>query len=235
MSLQKSINQKSYLYFILFFILIIIAFWKTYLTRITDQENFRMHVHGIVLILWCIMLAIQPYLIKTKRNSAHKAVGKASYLLVPVLLFTTFDLLRYRINTMPAVDYAAVALVLNALLAFTIFYGLAIYYRHDSARHSRFMIATVFPFITPVTDRIIHIYFPSTLQFFPKLLGYPNVPLFGFILADIIVLMLSIWDWRAHKRLIFPFVLIVLLTYHYSFNYFYQYEFWQNISDWLMK
>ena len=235
MSLQKSINQRSYIYFVLFFLLMVWAFWKTYFTRIVDQENYRMHLHGIALVLWCTMLVVQPYLIKAKKNTLHKAIGKASYVLVPILIFTTFDLLRYRIHTMPSIDYTAVALVVNALIAFLIFYGLAIYYRHDSARHSRFMVATVFPFLTPVTDRIIHIYFPSTLKFFPALMGQANVPLFGFLLADVIVLALSIWDWNAHKRLIFPFILVALLIYHYSFNFFYQYQFWQTFSEWLMN
>jgi hypothetical protein len=233
MSVDRSINQRSYLYFILFFLLMVIAFWKTYFTRISDQENYRMHLHGAALILWCSMLIAQPYLIRKRKHDWHRLVGKFSYVLVPILLFTTYDLLKYRMSTQPQVDPISVALVLNALIAFVVFYGLAIVNRKNAALHSRWMVCTIFPFITPVTDRILHIYFPALTAKFPLLAGTPNVPLFGFVSADIILIGLSIWDWKTHRRLIFPIALVVLLIYHYSFNYFYQFKFWQNFCEWL--
>lgn len=233
MSLDRSINQRSFIYLTGFYLLIIIAFWKTYFTKISDQENFRMHVHGAALLLWCAMLALQPYLIRRKSFYWHRLIGKFSYWLVPILLFTTYDLLRYRMSSISQVDPIAVALVLNALIAFTIFYCLAIYYRKNAALHGRWMLCTVFPFITPVTDRILHIYFPGITAKFPLLNGSPNVPLFGFALADSILIGLSLWDWHKHKRIVFPIALVILLVYHYSFNYFYQYKFWQNFCEWL--
>jgi hypothetical protein len=236
MNLDKSINLRSYLYFGLFFLCMLAAFWTTYFTKLFTQENYRMHLHGIALILWCSMLVVQPYLIKTGKRKLHRLIGKFSYALVPVLLFTTYDLLRYRMNTLETVEYASVALVINALVAFIILYGLAIYFRKNPALHARYMICTVFPMFTPVTDRIISIYFPEMLPWFPTLMGIPNVPLFGFLLADIILIGLSIWDWKANRSLsVFPVALIILLIYHYSFNYFYQYRFWQVFSDWIMQ
>jgi uncharacterized membrane protein YozB (DUF420 family) len=156
--------------------------------------------------------------------------------LVPVLVFTTLDLFLYQIKRQPAIDYALVALVLNALIAFIILYGLAIYYRKKSALHARYMLCTVFPFFTPATDRIMFVYFPSTIGYFPMLNGQPNVMIFGFVLADIILIGLCIWDWTSHRRLnVFPVALVVLLIYHYSVNTFYQYEFWKSFSDWLIN
>src|SRR5262245_34683753 len=143
MSLDRSINQRSYLYFILFFLLMVVAFWKTYFIRVFNQENYRMHLHGIALVLWCAMLIVQPFLIRARKKGWHRLVGKFSYVLVPLLVFTTYDLLRYRIHTMPSMDYAFVALVINSLIAYLIFYGLAIYHRRNSALHSRFMVCTV--------------------------------------------------------------------------------------------
>lgn len=235
MSVDRSITQRSHLYFALFFLLMLAAFWRTYFTRLFDQESFRMHLHGMTLLTWCTLLVLQPYLIRTRRTLWHRRLGKLSYGVVPLLMFTTYDLLRYRMHKQGAVDPAAVALVINALVAFLLFYALAIYFRKEMPLHARFMVCTVFPMFTPVTDRIINIYFPSTLSSFPTLMGYPNVPLFGFVLADLILIGLSVWDWRAHRRLVFPFALIVLLLYHASFNFLYAYPFWQNFSNWLMQ
>jgi hypothetical protein len=236
MKLERALTEKSYLYFAVFLLFVFAAFWLTYFTKLFEQENYRMHLHGITLVLWCLMLLIQPLLIKLKKTKLHTSIGKTSYILVPILLFTTMDLLIYRIRTKPSIDYTFVALVTNSLIAFIILYGLAIYYRKKSSIHARYMLSTVFPFFTPVTDRIIEFYFPNTLGYFPLINGYPNVPLFGFLLADLIIIGLCMWDWKSHKRYnVFPLVLIILLLYHYSFNQFYKYDFWRSFSEWLIS
>ncbi|HZI26025.1 MAG TPA: hypothetical protein VFD46_13160 [Chryseolinea sp.] len=235
MKLERTIFERSHIYFLGFFILVVSAFWLTYLTRIFEQENYRMHLHGIALLLWCCMLVVQPLLIRLKMKSLHRSLGKFSYVLVPALLFTTFDLLSYRMRSLPAVDYVSVALVVNALVAFVLLYGLAIFHRKRSAIHARYMLCTVFPFLTPATDRILFIYFPSTLKYFPILNGQPNVMLIGFFLADVMLIGLIIWDWYSHRRLnVFPVALVILVAYHWSVNAFYKYDFWKTFCDWLI-
>lgn len=236
MKLERTLLQKSHLYFIGFFLLVIAGFWLTYFTRIFDQENYRMHTHGITLILWCMMLIAQPFLIAIKRNEWHKLIGKFSYALVPLLILTTLDLLKFRLQPIPqlhTMDYFFVALVVNALIAFLILYGLAIYNRKSPGIHARFMVCTTLPMLTPATDRIIHIYFPSLIPYLPTIEGSPIAPVVGFILADVLLIGLSIWDWKSHKRWnVFPFALIVLLLYHYSVLNFYKFQFWKTFSNW---
>ena len=123
MKLERALFRRSYIFFILFFLLMVIGFWYTYFTRIASQENYRTHTHGVVLVAWCFMLIVQPLLIRMKRTRVHRSVGKISYVLVPLLLFTTTDLLRYRLQQVPQpdhTDYYFVALVMVALLAFII-------------------------------------------------------------------------------------------------------------------
>lgn len=238
MKLEKSLFQKSYLYFIVFFLFMLVGFWLTYFTKIFQQENYRMHTHGITLILWCLMLIVQPYLIRTKRTKLHRLIGKFSYLLVPLLIITTLDLLKFRLGKVPALgtmDYFFVALVVNALIAFVILYALAIYHRKKSTIHARYMISTVFVFFTPITDRIIHIHFPSILTYMPAIEGNPIAPVAGFLLADLLLLGLCIWDWRSHKRWnVFPVVLLILLLYHFSVLTFWKYDFWKSFSNWFV-
>ena len=235
MKLERTIYEKSHVYFLVFFFIVLAAFWFTYITRIFEQENYRMHLHGGILFLWCLTLIVQPFLIRKKMNLAHRWIGKFSFLLVPLLVLTTFDLLRYRIQRQPTIDYAFMALVINALIVFIILYSLAIYHRKKQALHARYMLCTIFPFFTPATDRIIFIYFPSASEYFPLLNGQPNVMIFGFVLADVILIALCIWDWRSHRRLnVFPFALGILLMYHYSVHTLYQYGFWKTFCDWLI-
>jgi hypothetical protein len=154
MRLEKAIHLRSYLYFIGFFLLVLTGFWFTYFTRILDQENYRMHTHGVALILWCLMLITQAFLIRTKFNALHKQVGKFSYALVPLIVITTVDLLRYRLQGHPlgTMDFFFVALVINALIVFVIFYGLAIYHipNGNSSYRSHYRIS--FSIIVPLSS-----------------------------------------------------------------------------------
>lgn len=236
MKLEKSLYQKGYIYFLAFFLFMLWAFWMSYFTRILDQENYRMHLHGIALILWCLMLVIQPYLIRAKKVAIHRQLGKFSYVLVPFMVFTTVDLFKFRLlgkDPLSVNDIFGFALVLNALVVFLILYGLAIYHRDNGRIHARYMLCTAFPMFTPITDRIIFLYFPSVLDYLPKVDGFPNVVIIGFAMADILLLVLCIWDWRSHKRWnVFPFALLLLVAYHFSVLNFYEYPFWIRFCNW---
>lgn len=238
MKLEKAIFNKSYIWFTLFFLMVMLAFWFTYFMRILDQENYRMHLHGMALILWCLMLISQAYLIRVNKRALHRQIGKFSYLLVPFMLFTTIDLLRFKLHGLPTLgtmDFFFVALVINALIAYVIFYGLAIYFRKQSNLHARFMVCTAFPMFTPATDRIIYIFIKPLVQYLPTIEGNPIAPVAGFLLADLLLVGLCIWDWKSHKRLtVFPFALVILLLYHYSVLNFHQFEFWRAFSVWLV-
>ncbi len=238
MKLEQTLYQKSYIYFIVFFLFVLAGFWLTYFTKVLDQENYRMHLHGIVLISWCLMLVVQPYLIREKKYTLHKQVGKFSYLLVPLIVITTLDLYKYRLSELTALsirDYLFTASVLNALLTFLVFYGLAIYYRKKPMVHARYMICTVFAMFTAVIDRIIMFYFPGLLPYFPSVDG-PVIQVVGLTLADILIVALCIWDWRSHRRLnVFPVALMVHLLYHYSVLNFYKFTFWQSFSIWFFE
>ena len=88
---------------------------------------------------------------------------------------------------------------------------------------------------TPVTDRIIHIYIKFLVPYLPTIEGNPVAPVIGFLLADVILIGLSIWDWMSHKRWnVFPLALIILLIYHYSVLNFYKFNFWKSFSLWFV-
>jgi hypothetical protein len=241
MKLEKAITLQSYLLFASFFAIVVIGFWYSYFTRILDQENYRMHTHGLALTLWCVMLILQAFLIRKKWNSLHKIIGKFSYVLVPIIIITTIDLLRYSINKsfngeLGTMGFLFVALVINALIAFLIFYGLAIYHRKKPTIHARYMICTIFPMITPATDRIIGHHFQSLIPHLYTIEGSPIPMVAGFLLGNVILLGLCIWDWYSHKRWnVFPFALLILLIYHYSVLNFYKFDFWQTFSYWVIS
>src|SRR5262249_35847525 len=148
-----------------------------YFSRLSNQLEFRFHTHGLALSLWCAMLIAQAYLIRTGRKTLHRMIGKASYGAAILVVITTLNLLHFRLRGQPLSPYTLYfsTLVLNALLVFVALFGLAIYYRRNTALHARFMICTIFPLFTPVTDRLIFFDFPSLIGAVPIIAGNPSV------------------------------------------------------------
>ena len=231
--------QRALIAFIIFLLFAIWGFWPSYFSRLFADMNVRLHLHGIGMTLWCMMLVGQAFLAMTKRNSLHHQLGKVSYLLVPFMILSTINLLQFTLKqAQPSnITFYFAALVLNALIAFLILYGLAIKNRKNHVLHSRFMICTVLPMVTPITDRLIYRYLRPLTQYAPKIDDrVPIVPIYGFVLADLLLITLIFINWKdQNKRQPFFIALIVMVIYHFSVLNFYKYNFWQSFSKWFMS
>ena len=184
---DASLHKNAVVWFVAFFLFALWAFWPSYFSHVTDQPEVRFHTHGIAMTLWCVLLIVEAYLIRTKQHAIHRQVGKASYVIVPLLIGATINLIHFRMKgggTLPDIGLYQLALMLNAAVAFLVIYGLAIYYRRERAVHGRFMVCTVFPLFTPVTDRLIYGNWPSLATLVPTLDRVPLVQILGFALAD---------------------------------------------------
>jgi len=230
--------RNSYLFFISFFVMTLWAFWSSYYNKPSGNHLFIIHFHGIAMTLWCLMLISQALLIRFNRFRIHSISGKLSFALVPAIFIAGFSIAHYTIKDIDPVYnyyYYLVALMFNAVIAFALIYGLAIYYRKNPVMHARFMISTVFPLFTPVTDRIIYKIFDSLVALAPTLNGVPMVPVFGFLAADLILIGLVVWDWFSNKRVgAFLIALLIVLVYQVSVLAFYNFGFWKSFGDWIM-
>jgi uncharacterized membrane protein YozB (DUF420 family) len=220
-------------FFAAFACAVLVAFWPTYYSRLDAQPTYHPHAHGLAMTMWCVMLVTQVWLIRSGRRAWHRQLGSVSFVLVPIIGMTTINFLHFRVRGAPldAGVLGMMALVLNALAAFVILFVLAIIYRRQPATHARFMICTIFPLFTPVTDRLIARHLPSFISYIPLVDGSPLLPLAGFALADAILIGLSVWDWRANRRLIFPIALAILVAYHYSVVTFAGFGFWRTMAE----
>ena len=237
--LDLFLYDKSVYVFAVFFAFAIWAFWTTYYGRLSADIATAKHLHGIAMTLWCLMLIGQALLIRLKRIKIHKLTGKLSYVIVPMILATGVHLAHLtvlEIEQGTVFYYYFIALMYNALIVFAVMYGLAIWYRKRPLTHARYMLCTLIPILTPVTDRLIHKYFQGLIPLAPTLEGMPMVQVLGFALGDILVLGVLIWDWKAHKRLdVFPVALMIAILYHVSVITFYKFSFWRHIGDWIMS
>jgi hypothetical protein len=233
---DRAFHRHAFIWFTAFFVFALWAFWPSYYSRLSEQSDFRFHTHGIVMTLWCVMLIAQAYLIRTNQRALHRTIGYASYVLAPLVVIATINLIHFRMKgggTLPDIGLFQFALMVNAAVTFLLLYILAMVFRRDPARHARYMVCTVFPLFTPVTDRLIYAHGPSLTSLVPTLSGVPLVQILGFALADALLVSLVVWDWRAKRRVnAFAIALGVVATHHVSVLTLYRFEFWRTFADW---
>ena len=72
------------------------GFWPNYFSQLLDQSNWRFHFHSVSLISWCLLMVLQAYLIRSNKRATHRATGKLSYLIVPLIIVSTILLSHYQ-------------------------------------------------------------------------------------------------------------------------------------------
>lgn len=222
------------------FLFALLGFWPNYFSQLLTQESWRFHFHGFALISWCVLLVAQASLIRTNRRAMHKALGKLSYLLAPIVVISTLVLVNYTLAQyeLTALPLYFLAIPISLLLQFSLTYGLAIYHRSRPQIHARYMVCTAFVMTPPIFDRVIEYYVlpPNRAQFLPQIEGVPLYQLLTFAANDIVLVLLSIWDYRSRGRLnVFPVVLGGFIVLQGLVYLIYQTDFWRSFAEWFLS
>lgn len=143
------------------------GFYRTYIIFFPSFEGFQFvhHFHGAIMLLWMAILIVQPWLISRKKHRIHKAIGKVTFVLAPILMFSIFLVSRTTFHTnvkaLPTLQdaVAVISLSIPSLVVFGIFYGLAIANKARTYYHMRYMIGTGLLMIGPGLGRGLIVYF----------------------------------------------------------------------------
>jgi len=219
--------RNSGFYFILLLFVALIGFWPSYFSRWLPDIDAYTHFHAVSMLLWLCLLIAQAFLIRYKQYRLHRMVGKFSYLLVPVLIVSLVLLAHYQIviedGAVPPFRRYILFLQLSLLCLFIIAYGLAILYRHQPARHARYMITTAFTLIDPAVARIP--------------LGIPDLPfsyqVLTFALTDLLIILMIILERKQTKgREVFPLMLIIFVFFQWlNLNWTHSHQ-WTDFANW---
>ena len=214
-------------YFIGLLILVILGFWQSYFSKpFTDIDSYT-HFHAMTMLLWIGMLIAQAFLIRFKKQTVHRIVGKFSYVLVPILTISLILLahnqIEFRAGSIPQFRLYILFLQLSLLTIFLIAFGLAIANRHVPARHARYMICTALTQIDPAVARI-----PLDLPQLPF-----SYQVLTFALTDLILVVLIISE-RNNKsaRDVFPVMLSVFMVFQLSNLMFTDSVIWSAFAEW---
>ena len=244
MQLNSALYRNSILFFLGFSVLVVWGFWQTYYSNPLQFSDLLIHVHAAAMTLWCVMLIAQAFLIRTNRRDLHRIIGKSSYALAPLNVVLQVAVVRrftrgFFVEQGVLADggYTFLSLTLVGALAFSVLFGLAIYYRDRPEIHSRLMVCTALPLLVQPVFRVTRQYLSPIIEYLPSLPGAEDnfVHIVAFALADLALAALMIWDWRSHRRLnVFPAVLVGLVAWQAFTMTGHLIPFWRGFSEWFL-
>jgi hypothetical protein len=143
------------------------GFYRTYIVFFPSFEGFQFaqHFHGGIMLLWMVILIVQPLLIARNKFTLHRAIGKATFVVAPILMTSIFLVSRMtyhnnlKVLPTPQDAIAIISLSLPGIFIFGILYGLAIANKRRTYYHMRYMIGTALLMIGPGLGRILGVNF----------------------------------------------------------------------------
>jgi hypothetical protein len=151
-------------------------------------------VHGLVFSAWMVLLVVQTALIATDRRAVHRSLGVfGAVLAVAVVALGVSGALvaAERPGGFMNVPVPALQFLIVPLLDMTIFgtcVTLAVAWRNYPQTHKRLMLLGTVSMLTAAFAR------------FPLEIAFNNV-LVAFILTDLFIIALAVWDVRSRGRL----------------------------------
>ena len=180
-----------------FAVLVFAGFARTYYLKLLFDlpplPSLVVHAHGMVMTAWVLLFMTQVRLIAAHRVRLHQRLGYASIglaiVMVAVGVWAALRAAHFGSASTPAgFSQPTFSIVpLGDMLLFSIFYGAAIAYRRQPARHKRLMFLTAVNFLPPAVGRL-----PLAL-----VQTYPVV--FGVAPAGFAIIMLAFDSWRNRK------------------------------------
>ena len=191
-----TLYRNAFYWMIALLAILLIGFWPSYFSRLTEPMHVTLHLHSIAMLAWVLLLIAQSWLIRNRKLSQHRVLGKLSILIAPLVVITGIWVnfhFQGRVEEPLATGVQAIfwfGFFLPLLFAFL--YVQAIRHRRNMNLHARYMVLTALVFLIPGLGRALN----NTLE--PIGLWTPTfLQLMGFTLG--IALWWMIQDWRRQK------------------------------------
>lgn len=195
--------DKSGYYFIGLMALAFAGFWKSYFSKFfngTNDYNFYFHFHATMMVLWVVILIIQPILIRKKKLHIHRIIGKLTYVLMPLILVSVLLILNSGMKATPSdqITFANVLFPVRDFLFLLVFFTIGAVYRRNVQIHARAMIITGIVFIEPALFRLLG-----------RLLGQLGGLIGIFLILSLLVTLMIRERNQKNGRWLFPAFFIV--------------------------
>ena len=187
-----------------------LGFYKPYFSLIPDfgpDLTPLVQVHAMVLICLVVLLVVQPFLIRYGKRALHRTLGKLTYVVMPLLVFSCVGVVmkeyheRLHQNLPPIIALKSGYSDVAQLCLLVVFYALAIINRRNIPVHMRYMIAVVLILAPAGLARVFGYWFD--IPRFPSGLATD-------LLLDAVLIGLIIFD-RRNKLNYRPYLLVLAL------------------------
>lgn len=155
-------------YFVGMVLLVILAgFWSSYFTMI-GKVPLAFHVHAATAASWVTLLLIQSVAIHARRNALHRLVGKASFVMFPLLIVGFVMIINVSAARYAAAESPFIALLgpsfgigmAIAIAAYLTLFHLALRNRRNTKLHAGYMLATPMILFESPFSRIMGAHLP---------------------------------------------------------------------------
>lgn len=228
--MEKNYKNIAY-FFLIIFVIVFVGFFKSYFGLLpnSNEVDATMHFHGIILTIWFGLLIIQPILIRKKQIHLHRLIGNFSYILVPVIIYsmvliTKHMYIREGSTTITEKERLAdLFLPISQMIVFTILYVLAMTNNRKTPLHLRYIIACSLVLLAPGLERIPIYWFGQPEQ---------QSTLFAFIITDLILIGLLLYDRKnSKKHNAYGISLVLLVFAHITYLFVPMTNFWQSVGQ----
>ena len=187
---QRRFDRRFYLgCCLVFLVLVVWAFARTYYLKAffhTPTLTQLVHVHGVVMTGWVVLLLVQTSLVVARRVQWHRRLGTFGGVWA-ILVFilgstTTFHAAAREVREhSPAATFqvSVLGLELLQMLLFAGFVATAIWLRHRTDYHKRFMVLTAACMMPSVIPRL-----PFNIQGFASIVLYLALFVFAAVAID---------------------------------------------------
>lgn len=195
--------RNAFYWFIVLAFILITGFWNSYFSRLGEIEQFTHHFHAIAMLGWMALLILQSWLIRNRKTSQHRTIGKISFIVAPAVVISGIMVTFYSQASAknPAATGTVAIFWFGLFLAglFAILYLQAIRHRRNMNLHARYMIATAWVFLLPGLARALGQHVAPLGIWIPSFFQMMWIPvIFGGWLMFL--------DWK-NKQPIAPFLL----------------------------
>jgi len=223
------------LLFVVIFGIVVLGFFKTYFGLFPSFNNVTLiqHIHGLLFTTWFVLLFVQPLLIRYGKYRAHRIIGRFTYVLVPCIIISIHFIAREAyLNAVaahaPKHDIlAGMYFPTYQIFDFSVLYLLAIINKHRTPYHMRYMIATSLAIVGAGLRRVFEHLFD---------LSGAEAVLYGFIIPDLILIGLIVYDKiKGQNSRAYVIALVILAISHYSYYFLPDSALWQSVAGYFAR
>ena len=143
---QATLPAKLTTYLVpLLLVVVVLGFWRSYFLHL-EFFGIRAHLHGLVMFALMGLLIAQAVLVRTGRMDWHRCIGRASFVVAPLVILSMVVMMRGAFADEPRPlspeVFQNLTLSFFAFAQFTLLYALAILFRRQTPLHARYMIST---------------------------------------------------------------------------------------------